>query len=377
MIVYLTAITLSFLFAAVYVRYRQQLQLSAGFQRNSRLKFYNKKITPSHLKLLALFVLSVFPVWFITAFRYDVGTDYFYTYVPRFELSLNGQDPFNEFIFNLLYRILVVLGLDVVWVFIITGAVIVGGIYRFCFKYSKIPLLSIALFFAAGIYFSSLNNVRQYVAMVIGLFGMYQTKNLKAFALFIISGLTHVSGFAYIPLFLFLKISKLNFSRTKYFVCAAIGFVASYVIFIVLKQFLLTTRYAYFFDSFIDNKFSMSDLIVNFVLFVLSVFYFDNRDEEYKKLAIISAISVTVCFVGIFLRSMELTGRILRIFTIFQLTQVPVLILKDRNVIMRNIYCILFVLLFGVLTFNAIVLNGTHEVLPYRFVFGINPLTKI
>ena len=61
---------------------------------------------------------------------------------------------------------------------------------------------------------------------------------------------------------------------------------ASYVIFIVLKQFLLTTRYAYFFDSFIDNKFSMSDLIVNFVLFVLSVFYFDNRDDFLFSFAI-------------------------------------------------------------------------------------------
>ena len=335
-----------------------------------KIKFYNRRITPVHLKMLGLFVLSVFPVWFITAFRYDVGTDYFFTYVPRFQLTLQGERPFTEPVFNILYWLIAALNLDVVWVFIITGAFIVCGVYRFCFRYSRTPLLSIALFYVMAIYFSSLNNVRQYVAMVFGLFGMYQKRTRYALILFVLSGLTHLSGLVYIPVFFILKLAERDYSRKRYIIVSLVCMALSFFIYFALKQILLLTKYAYFFDSYIDNVIPLSDIAVNAALFVLSAIYFDRKDAEYKKLSMLTVMSLVVCFVGVFLRSMELTSRILRLFTIFQMLFVGAILKKEPRMTVRLIEGAVIVAAYFTLTWFAIVVNRVYEVLPYQFVFG-------
>ena len=92
-------------------------------------KVHNKRIKKF------MFLLVIFPFWFISAFRYDVGTDYFNTYVKYYEHTKLGWKPYRtEPLFQLLNNVLVRLNCNVVWLFIITSfrfrAILKAFLYR-------------------------------------------------------------------------------------------------------------------------------------------------------------------------------------------------------------------------------------------------------
>lgn len=368
--VYLIAIALSLAFALIYLDYRKSCLAKSSVKGLEKTSFFKDGISPEQLRLFGLFVLSVFPVWFITVFRYDVGTDYFYTYVPRYELALNGEWPFTEPVFNIMYSVLALFRMDVQWVFIITGTFIVFGMYAFCYKYSPMPLLSIALFFATSVYFSSLNNVRQYVAMVLALYGIFNKRTSTALVLFAFAGCTHLSGFVYVPVYFILKLAAREYSRKKFIIASLVCMVASYPMYLILKSILLLTQYAYFFEQYIDNVMPVQDLVINGVIFLLSLYYYDAKDVGYKKLAMLNVMSLVICFVGIFLASMELTSRILRLFTLFNIIFVCVILTKERRAQVKLAVGAVIVVAYSALTWVSVAVDGVYEVLPYKFIFG-------
>ena len=115
-----------------------------------------------------LIILSVIPFLFISAFRYDVGTDYFYRYAPNYITIANGGDIKNlEFTFKILIKVCSFFTDSYVSLFFVTSAIIIIPIFYIIYKKSKYPLLSIILFIIGGFFFDSLNLVRQYISIVI------------------------------------------------------------------------------------------------------------------------------------------------------------------------------------------------------------------
>ncbi|WP_353050814.1 EpsG family protein, partial [Duncaniella freteri] len=116
--------------------------------------FYKKQKSIKCILLSCFIVLVLF-----SGLRYDVGMDYL-SYKTWF---LSGRG-FSEQGFILLTRIFRSLGPTIgfnFFVFII-AAVTLYGAYRFIYKYSSAPLLSLFIFFCFGQYFiSTLNLIRQ------------------------------------------------------------------------------------------------------------------------------------------------------------------------------------------------------------------------
>lgn len=132
-----------------------------------------KKSSPlSRCLRFCLWFLAFLVIFFVSALRFDVGTDYssaegYLGYVELFRLYADGGamrygiDPS----YLALIRIINAFGGNAQWLFVISSAVICGLVVRACRRVSCSPALSFALFLVAGLYLESFNIVRQWMAI--------------------------------------------------------------------------------------------------------------------------------------------------------------------------------------------------------------------
>lgn len=360
MAVYIIGLITTLIFSSSFIKFRASHK-NSKFSKTIDYKIYS----------IILFSLAVFPLWFITAFRYDVGTDYFYTYVKYFEHTSYGWKPYeHEILFQLLNNALVSLNLNYVWLFAISGTLILCFLFYYIFKFSPKPLYSIAIFFCSSFFFNSLNNVRQYIAIAIAIIGFSQKKTLKAFVIILIASLFHLTAIVYIPLyivmnFLFAKPVK----KTTMVILSLFCILLSPLICLILKKVIAITPYAYFLDSQ-ESGYSLLMIIVNMIIFIFTLFYYDSKDKTYQKLAFLQLITAFCCVCSIFFQNEEMWMRIIRITSTFQLVLLPKIVLKEKNQIYRFAIGALFIIIYSIYTIYTVYYQGGLEVFPYQFVFG-------
>lgn len=152
-------------------------------------------------------MICALPLLIVSAARWGVGTDFYYTYLPEFRelqwIRGGGGEALRDELFGPLlpwlsqwglpgttqeaaeffrvvldnseagYRALMELG---VWlngnfrvVIVLTSTLVAGCVFYAIFTQSSSPVLAVYLYVATGNYFLSLNIIRQYVAIGIGL----------------------------------------------------------------------------------------------------------------------------------------------------------------------------------------------------------------
>jgi hypothetical protein len=92
--------------------------------------------------------------------------------------------------------------------FFVTSVVIFAGLFILIYKYSSIPLVSVISVLSLGIFFNSLNFVRQFIAAVIAAFAIKYIgeKNLlKYSAVIVVASVFHWSALILLPFFLILR----------------------------------------------------------------------------------------------------------------------------------------------------------------------------
>ena len=137
MFVYLFAFALTILFiqrAAFY--YNNLYKLKSTCFNNDIEQGYNKRLKCCRRKYYFFFLLAFFPLFFIAAVRYDVGTDYLYTYVPNFLKILNGDLPYSEWGFNQLNKFIQLFTTNPQWLFVITAFIFTFLIIQTIVRYS-------------------------------------------------------------------------------------------------------------------------------------------------------------------------------------------------------------------------------------------------
>ena len=115
-------------------------------------------------------VLAFLPMFFMFAFRYDVGTDYFHTYVPAFETIVNGGIR-HEGGFYLINKFITLFTNNAQWLFIITGFLYTYFAVDAIRRYSDNPVISLIVLFLMSFVFVAMNNVRQQIAVAMVLWG--------------------------------------------------------------------------------------------------------------------------------------------------------------------------------------------------------------
>lgn len=177
--------------------------------------------------------LVIFFLWFIAAFRYQIGTDYS-AYAEWFRAGpasfddviwtyFYDSDNEREFMFLTMIWIIKTFDLNEQFMFVVIESIIIFFIYRgfrfYLIKYDRIALafLLYAVIDVPGGYFYSLNGMRQSMAMAIVFFAStyYVRKRFFLYVLFIfLASLFHTSA---VIALLVPALAKVTMSKKKMF----------------------------------------------------------------------------------------------------------------------------------------------------------------
>lgn len=335
-------------------------------------------------------IISSLPFIFISAFRYDVGTDYMYRYVPEFKiLKYDGDVGRLEIGFKLIMHSIAKIFENPQSLFIITTLIIIPIIMYIIFKKSKKPILSIFIFFSGCYFFHSLNAVRQYIAIALVLLAykyILEESNKKFIIMLIIAFLIHYSSIVCI-IALFLK-KKLFMKPIVIITMITLILIFSSQFGNILNIFISQTYY----NVYINSEYDFGDLnnsafILNAIIYFLMYIVYKYKLKEDKKIIFylnMQGISLLFITMG---SIMSTFMRISFYFSILQIISVPYIIynnkalndikikIKDRNIIIKDkmLKIICLCIIISIYSCNIIhnnVINNVDEVVPYKVFFN-------
>jgi transmembrane protein EpsG len=343
--------------------------------------FYAVLSTEKKNQGFAKWFFLIFLILF-TGFRYRIGWDY---------------DSYNR----MFYEIKEVESIEIAWryliivlnlfsnnsqlLFLTSALIIYSAIFKFTYKYSEFPVLSLFVFICSPFYFAeSLSVLRQYVSIVLFLYSYKYilSRDIYKFTLANLFGLAfHFSSLLYFPLYFIVnrKIGNLVFISLLGTALFSFSIISSY-----LPQVDLLVKYAvYTNDAFHMDSNSGIDQLIRFVIFFLVLF--SRKKLNYDKdLFIRSAINlfligVIICTGLYFYPPFR---RISYGFMIFEMLVIPVMFkayFKNQYPIRSIILAGYF--LFSILTFgkkwwpNKTDYSGTNTIYEMR-LFVDKPIPK-
>ncbi|WP_397427719.1 EpsG family protein [Priestia megaterium] len=276
---------------------------------------------------------------------------------------------------------------------IISSFITVMLIGRFIYKNSRNAYLSIYLFITLMFYYSSMNTLRQYIAVSIVVFGYEYVKERKfiryLFCIIIASFFHTTASMAIFIYFLY----KLKFSFKKV-VLFCVSTLAIYFMFVPLFNFIINlfpryTSYETRLDS--NNLASYISMVVYIlILFLGLIFRYYNvkekegtpkslrksnkrnvleKEESNSKSILTYIILITVLLTFLSIR-LNILARANIYFSIFSIIYIPNILkeIKDKN--LRTLWIYIIVILFGL--YNLIIFlyrPDWHRVVPYNFFF--------
>lgn len=319
--------------------------------------------------------LSILPFFLISAFRYNVGTDYDFRYVSSFYyLKMGKSIPNLELGYKLLNKLILLFTSNFIWIFIITSFLIIFPIFYTFFKKSKNPILSIALFFLGGFFFQSLNMLRQYISIAIVFLSvddLYNKKYKRFILSIVIAYFFHSISIIYLILI---------FIKNKIILSPKIVMPISILV-IIFKNYLLKLLYIIFsftkYKVYFDSKYNVSQLKVSLFVFnviIYLILYYlykqkkkeNNLQKEDTLYVNIQGIGVLLCVFGIV---MSLSFRAAILFFIFQCLSIPSM-LDISNTKIKQSLCIVILATSCLYIYHTNIKNNDNGVLPYCSIFN-------
>lgn len=321
------------------------------------------------------FVITFLILFTVSGFRYGVGTDYFFTYVPTYKQIYNGTPPPMEPIFKWLNGLCIdSAGSWYQSIFIVTSFIFIGLVYIAIYNMPCSKALLTVSFLCGGYFLLSLNVVRQTIATALFCCALFLVKRnmdgekqlqslFEAFSLVAIAVGFHYSAiiyFAVIPL-LYLKLDrKIYLSLFAFFAVLVPTFVA--VIGILLKG----TKYGnyisgYYLDS--GKAFSLSSLLFVGFFFVYLFTKSKESDHWFTVFRNLHFVGSTAIMIGL---SIPLGQRVSALFYLLNFLSIPYYLeyyVAGRKKIFAKIsYFSLCLFIF----LHTLSVNG-NGVLPYNF----------
>lgn len=378
MFVYLVAFLLTFIFINRATFYYNKIAkvrqaASAGTGRNINTQ-RNKELTNVFKFRYALFFfLAFFPLFFIAAVRYNVGTDYSFTYVPNFLRILNGETPYSEWGFNKFNRFIQLFTDDPQWLFISTSLIFTFVLIQTIVRYSSNPSVSVAVVLLSCVFFVFLNNMRQLIAVILFFRAFPYIKNRKflEFLICMLLGLLfHLSAVLMIFPYIFVNFKYVR----KHFIRLAVVVTLAVPVFAKLLQLvLMQTKYNYFFVSHFNNgNATVTNILYNLFFFVISYMVLRKKiktDKTAYVLLFMQFLAFWISSFSLFLSISELISRITVYFQVFQILLVPYCVKVQKDTTGKVAYLASYVVAYGIYLIYFIILNGYHQVLPYQWIF--------
>lgn len=368
-----------------YIVFAWTIIFSFGINKKKKpisVKKYKISIHESNIKNVMYVMLSATPLMLITAFRYGIGTDYFYTYIPQFNIiAETGENIYYEIGFYYLNRLIALFTHNAHSIIFITSLLFISFIYFALLNLAENIPLSLFCFFASYTYYIALNNVRQSLASAILLISLFYffNGNKKGFILgVIIATLIHRVSIVF---FVFLFIEIKNIYATTYLVIALISYIIGENIAPVLLKLLV--RYIPRLGLYLSvselqiyrsNTMSRLMILIYFVWMIIMCvlekreFRLEKKtlryQREWRVVKMMQCLSLCVAaFDGI----IPATYRIVRVFTFSQFLLLPNMLSYKR--IGKKELVVLKVMMYVTFLLMYIKLYGTEGVMPYQSIF--------
>jgi transmembrane protein EpsG len=309
--------------------------------------------------------ISFLILWVISGIRYGVGTDFYdyYTYLSRIDIVDIRN---NEFGIWLLGSIVNNFTNDGQMFIFITSFIITFFIFYTIYKNSAYPEVSILLFFGLGMYFTSLNIIRQYLAISIVFYSINFLFNKKIFIYIISVLIATMFHFSAIIALVFIVITKLRksplMSRLSIFLAlmSVLLFYDKVLVFFIPDQYndYVNTRYINEGSNYI---FFILYLLITIVLHIFrkQLIILDSKNEYYLILLFIG--------MGITLLGTQslIINRFANYFTVISILVLVDLIkiVKEKNLRVITYLGLVSISLLGMYLFMNRNLGG---VLPYK-----------
>lgn len=307
-------------------------------------------------------VVSMLPVYFLSAFRYYVGTDYGAYYRAFFTISRGGTTQF-EWLYVWINKAIAELGGGFEWVFIITSLIILLPTYLHIFDYSPYPITSILLLFGTTYYFGGFNGVRQVMASAILMYSMRYIEQRRPIPFFILVAIAagfHQSSI----LFAFMYFTRgLKLTPYKAVITAASFYLLADPIGNLLIRILSGTRYSVYVEG--EGRLLWTRLAIQVVVLLLASFYRDRSDRFRIYYASEFIAACCVAFGG----TVSYAYRMMWTFGYSIIILIPMAISEVKSKRDRVIVTIVTLSCFIAYALITTIDLGLHDVLPYQFVF--------
>ena len=361
LIIYFIGMLLSALLGYIY-----------SISRKSNKHSFNLKISNSIIikfKFNIWAILAMIPLTLIAGFRYGVGQDYFYTYVPIFQEVLNGDsdEAWGDSGYILLNKFVQLFTNDYSGIFLLTSIIFCVLIFLSIYENSLDIQLSIILLVCTGYYFCFLNGIRQMLTVAIFMYAIkYILKNdfKRYFLLIILASFIHLSALIYIPVY-FIRNVKLN--KYKMLIAIIATFASAKIAKGLILKLILLTKYSWYINSVYDTqKQGYVIILLNLIIFIFAIIYYKYNDMKNNLFINLQFLAVLV---SAFIGEIPSANRILWNFAIASIILIPNTITKEHNRSARIFIKTAVVILYLVYFYYTVGINNSNNVLPYRTIF--------
>ena len=249
---------------------------------------------------------------------------------------------------------------------LITTACVFFAIFRF----SRWPTLAVFLFVATGNYFLTLNIMRQYVAIGIGLVAVATIADRRPWRFMLcVAAATafHYSAVLLLPLYALSRI-ELNPRRGAMVVAAALAlsFVAAPVVPWALRA--VGSEYTkYFSPKFIEDGFEWMFFAINCCFLAMGAWYWRGATAGNRLFAIWYGMTVLGTAALAFSGALPLMKRVNYYYAAPQFLMLPEMLLAEENPRRRHVLTALVVTAFIAETVVSVYFLNKNGVLPYRW----------
>lgn len=357
-----------------------------------------KKTKKKWIKIMCC-IMAIMPFFIVSAFRYDLGTDYTRRYVFDYNRTIQGIDvPNLEILFKVIMKFCIIFTEEPYLMFGLTSAIIVGFILGTSFSKSKDKILSVCIFLLGGFFFDSLNIMRQYMAMSLIFLGyQFLLKSKRWYLAYVITVIfaTLIHSSAIIMLILVFLTRKMLVSWKWVLPICIIVVLLNENLMNVIGFFIQNTKFeAYLTGKFAQGEFSYLFVAENLAIYLSMMYIYaknkkmDNIQTQDILFLNIQALALIVMILG---SVHMLFIRIALYFSIFQVISVPYYISKIPNEkiiedlkkitknkfkfsklekYMKQVAVVAVVLCFIFAFTRTNILTNTNEVLPYKTIIN-------
>lgn len=299
----------------------------------------------------------------------------------------NDYFPEVEKIYLIFNWIVSLISNDIHVLFFFLNLLVVSLVYKAAYdNRDRAEMWQIMLFFYFAFYSNTLNLIRQYIAVAIGMYSFKYLENRewkKLSVCVVVMIMWHSTTIVYVALILMHLFLSINSKNVKKCVVVAIGYIIyqvftyyDYILLSVVSRGIIPYRYkAYLTEYSGATFFDKSSTIVAIVIFLFYIILYCSMKENRKKIVTFMEYKAVATSLNCLSMISTFVFRMSYYFSIIaDCIYLPraLYLLKQKN--QRNYYIVsaFFVILFAMLWYLLYVKNGINETVPYRsLVLGI------